>query len=192
MHESKAPLPKLRTVPLPISSKKDRPAHGGRFGHRRDHAADAKPDPAWGLVAHYVDGQLLLKPDENRVYTALYRPLVFKNGTVCVTVKSPLEVTNVEDILSGGLAFWASDYKNYYAAAIFPNGTFGVFRKVNDEWATVVPRTMSDTIKKGIGAVNELQVVLNNRAADHCRNEARSPPSSPTWRALAPIAGGTV
>jgi len=144
------------------------------------------------LVAHYVDGQLLLKPDENRVYTALYRPLVFKNGTVCVTVKSPLEVTNVEDILSGGLAFWASDYKNYYAAAIFPNGTFGVFRKVNDEWATVVPRTMSDTIKKGIGAVNELQVVLNNRAADHCRNEARSPPSSPTWRALAPIAGGTV
>ena len=26
----------------------------------------------------------------------------------------------------------------------------------------VVPRTMSDAIKKGIGAVNELQVVLNN------------------------------
>ena len=68
----------------------------------------------------------------------------------------------MEDIPCGGLAFWASDPKNYYEAAIVPNGTFGVFRLVNDEWATVVPRTMSDTIKKGIGAVNELQVVLNN------------------------------
>ncbi len=121
----------------------------------------AKPDPAWG--AHYVDGQLLLKPDENRSYTQLYRALVFKNATACLTVKSPLEITNLEDTLSGGLVFWASDYKDLYVAAIFPNGTFGVFRKVNDEWVTVVPRTMSDTIKKGIGAVNELRVVLNNR-----------------------------
>ena len=61
----------------------------------------AKPDPAWGLndaFAHYVDGQLLLKPKENSSYTRLYRALVFKNATVCVTVKSPLEVTNLEDI----------------------------------------------------------------------------------------------
>ena len=61
------------------------------------------------------------------------------------------------------MAFWASDTKNLYEAAIFPNGTFDVSRLVNNEWVTVVPRTMSDTIKKGIGAVNELQVVLNNR-----------------------------
>ena len=125
----------------------------------------AKPDPAWGLndpAAHYVDGQLLLKPNENRSYTQLYRALVFKNVTTCVTVKSPLEVTNLEGILCGGLAFWASDYRNYYAAAIYPNGTFRLSRLLNNEWVMVVPRTMSDTIKKGIGAVNELQVVLNN------------------------------
>jgi hypothetical protein len=69
----------------------------------------------------------------------------------------------LEDLLSGGLAFWASDYQNFYKAAIFPNGTFNVSRLVNNQWVTVVPRTISDTIKKGTGAVNELQVVLNNR-----------------------------
>ncbi len=125
----------------------------------------AKPDPAWKLdnsVARLVDGQLLLKPNENKSYTQLYRALVFKNATVCVTVKSPPEVNDLEGLSQGGLAFWASDYQNFYVAVIYPNGTFSVFRKVNDQWATVVPRTMSDTIKKGIGAVNKLQVVLNN------------------------------
>lgn len=58
------------------------------------------------------------------------------------------------------MAFWASDYQNFYEASIFPNGTFAVFRMVSNEWAPVVGRTMSDAIKKGIGAVNELQVVL--------------------------------
>ena len=61
----------------------------------------AKPDPAWGFndpAAHYVDGQLLLKPNENRSYTQLYRALVFKNATVCVTVKSPPEVNDLEGI----------------------------------------------------------------------------------------------
>ena len=125
----------------------------------------AKPDPAWGFndaLAHYVDGQLSLKPNENKYYMPLYRPLVFKNATVCVTVKSPAEVANLADTSSGGLAFWAADYRNFYQAGIYPNGTFDVSRKVDDKWVTVVPRTASDTIKKGVGAVNELQVVLNN------------------------------
>jgi len=121
-----------------------------------------KPDPGWGSVAHYVDGQLAVNPNENGYYIQLYRPLVFKNSTVCMTVKSPLEVTNLEDKLHGGLIFWASDPQNFYEVAIYPNGTFGVFRRVNGESVPVLPRTASDAIKKGVGAVNELQVVLNN------------------------------
>jgi len=124
----------------------------------------AKKDPAWGIgndaIARYVDGQLSFKPAENHSRLQLYRPLVFKNATVCVTVKSPSEVTNLEGLAAGGLAFWASDYQNFYDAQIYPNGTYAVFREVNNEWATVVPRTASDAIKTGIGAVNELQVVL--------------------------------
>jgi hypothetical protein len=77
-------------------------------------------------------------------------------------VKNPLQIADLDDTLGGGLAFWASDYKNLYVAQISPNGTFAIFRKVDDEWATAIPRTPSDAIKKGVGAVNELQVVLNN------------------------------
>jgi hypothetical protein len=125
----------------------------------------AKPNPEWILdnaVAHYVDGQLLLKPKEDETFPLLYRTLVFKNATVCLTLKSPLEVTDLEEASSGGLLFWANNNQNFYKAAIFPNGTFHVTRLFNNSWVTVVPRTMSDTIKKGIGAVNELQVVLSN------------------------------
>ena len=124
----------------------------------------AKPNPEWINIefAHYVDGQLLLKPKENSANSLLYRTLVFKNATMCLTVKSPLELTDLAGGSTGGLLFWASDYQNYYYAAIIPNGTFLVSRLFNNAWATVVPQTMSDTIKKGIGAVNELQVVLSN------------------------------
>jgi hypothetical protein len=129
----------------------------------------AKPDPGWAFVdpaAHFIDGQLLLKPDEGSGWKSLYRPLFFKNATVCATMKLPVEIINlVDDSPSGGLVFWASNLNNFYKAAIFPNGSFNVSRLVNNEWATVVPRTMSDAVKKGAGAVNELQVVLND---DNC------------------------
>ncbi len=92
----------------------------------------------------------------------LYRPLIFKNSTVCVTVKSPLEVGSVDDVAAGGAAFWAVDYQNYYVAEIYLNGTFAVFRRIEGNWVVVVPRSASDAIRKGVGRVNELQVVLNN------------------------------
>jgi hypothetical protein len=123
-----------------------------------------KPDPGWGFsdaTTHYIDGQLLLKPEQDKGWVQLYRPLVFRNAIVCVTVKSPLEVSDLEDTAQGGAAFWATDTRNYYVATIYPNGTFALFRKLDGQWLTVVPRTTSDAIKKGIGATNELQVVLN-------------------------------
>jgi hypothetical protein len=76
-------------------------------------------------------------------------------------VKSPLDVTDLEDIGSAGLAFWAIDYQNFYTATVIPNGTFDVYRKLSDEWITVVSGKASDTIKKGGGAANEMQIVFN-------------------------------
>ncbi len=107
----------------------------------------------------------MIKPREKFYRLQLYLPLVFKNATVCVAVKSPSEVTDLEDFAEGGLAFWASDYSNFYAAGIFPNGTFSVSRRVNNNLARIVQRTASDAIKKGVGAVNGLQVVLNGANA---------------------------
>jgi hypothetical protein len=128
-----------------------------------------KPDPGWGIpnpTTNYVDGQISVKPDGGRSHAQLYRPLIFKNATVCVTVKSPLAVTNLDAPFSGGVAFWATaDYQSYYVAVIYPNGTFAASRSVQGTWATVVPRATSEAIKKGADAVNDLQVVLNNDKA---------------------------
>jgi len=126
-----------------------------------------KADPGWGIADptnSYVDGQLAIKLDgEGHFRTLLYRPLIFKNATVCVTVKFPPAISNFDTTTAGGLAFWgAADYETYYVAEIYPNGTFAVYRRVEGNWATVIPRTISDTIKKGTGAVNELQVVVND------------------------------
>jgi hypothetical protein len=125
----------------------------------------AKPNPEWTFnnsIVHYVDGQLLIKPKVSTSYPQLYRALVFKNATVCLTVKSPLEVADLEGVSSAGVIFWARDYDNFYTASIYPNGTFQIVRLINNEWVIVIQRTMSDTINKGIGAVNKLQVVLSN------------------------------
>jgi len=128
-----------------------------------------KPDPGWGIkdpTTYYVDGQLSFKPDGGRSHTQLYRPLIFKNASVCVTVKSPLAVSNLDAAFSGGVAFWATgDYQSFYVAVIYPNGTFAVSRSVQGTWATVVPRATSEAIKKGTDAVNDLQVVLNKDKA---------------------------
>jgi hypothetical protein len=128
----------------------------------------AVPDPTWGVsepASQYLDGQLLLKPNESSIEARLYRPLVYRKATVCVSVKAPPAIADMEQWSSAGLAFWAKDYRNYYVAKVFPNGTFNVSRFFNSEWATVVARTDSDAIKKGLDAVNELQLVLNNANA---------------------------
>jgi hypothetical protein len=124
-----------------------------------------KPDPAWGIpnqTINYVDGQISVKTEGGRSRTLLYRPLIFKNATMCVTVKSPLAVSNLDVSSAGGAVFWAADNKNLYVAQIYPNGTFAVNRLVEDSWVRVVSRATSEAIKKGTGAVNDLQVVLNN------------------------------
>jgi TIR domain len=147
----------------------------------------AKPNPEWS-DAQYADGQLLLIPKAHETKSLLYRTLVFKNATLCLTVKSPPEITDLEGGSSAGLLFWASDYQNFYYAAIFPNGTFLVYRLFNNAWATIIPRTMSDTIKKGIGAVNELQVVLSNNNGSLYINGIQVQ----TFRGQPPKEGGAV
>jgi hypothetical protein len=148
-------------------------------------------DPGWGntndKVVQYVDGQLAVKPLENRYRLQLYRPLLFKNATVCATLKFPEQVTDL-DRPSGGVAFWANDYQNYYVAAIHLNGTFVISRLINNKWATVVRSSPSDAIKKGLGAVNELQFVLNNANASAYVNGTKVS----DFRGQPPADGGSV
>src|SRR5208337_4590147 len=104
-------------------------------------------DPGWGfddVPSHYADGQLVLKPKENASYTQLYRPLVYKNATLCVTLKFPTDLTEPNGAANAGAAFWGTDYNNFYMASIFPEGSFDAYRLINNSWAAIAPRTPSD------------------------------------------------
>jgi hypothetical protein len=126
----------------------------------------AKPDSAWGAdgtIANYVDGQFSIKPVIDKYSMRLYRPLLYRNAAICMTVKFPAEIMDSDDP-SGGPSFWATDYRNFYVAKIYPNGTFNIARKINDEWVTVIQQTPSDAIKKGAGQVNDVQLVVGNNS----------------------------
>src|SRR5262249_3399979 len=109
------------------------------------------PDPGWGVAAttpaSYVDGQLVLKPRANKVWEQLYPSLFFRNATICAVIKSPLQMKDEQDTANAGIVFWAINRSNYYTAAIFPNGQFGIYRMVNEQWSKVAPATKSPAVK---------------------------------------------
>jgi hypothetical protein len=119
-------------------------------------------DPGWGVTANspasYAEGQFSIKPGADKVWEQLYPSLLFKNATICTTMKSPLAATDINDTLNGGLVFWAINRTNYYTADIYPNGRIGVYRMVNGAWAKLLPVIKSDVVKAGFGATNELMV----------------------------------
>ena len=119
-------------------------------------------DPGWGVEANtpasFADGQLVLKPRADRAWEQLYPSLLFKSATVCVQVKSPTQMTESDETVNGGLVFWGVNRSNYYTVDIFPTGLIGVYRKVNGNWAKLLPPVKSAAVKSGIGATNELMV----------------------------------
>jgi TIR domain len=119
-------------------------------------------DPGWGVAPNtpvsFSNGAMLIKPDAGKTWRQLYPSLIFRSATLCVRVKSPTQLTNLEGNSNGGLVFWAVNRTNYYEVAIYPNGRFDVYRNVNGEWAQVVPPTKSDSVKVGLDAVNEVMV----------------------------------
>jgi hypothetical protein len=122
----------------------------------------AAPDPGWGQSGagfQFADGQMALHPKPDTNVSWIYMPMVFGGATVCAEFKFPAAVKNTADVACGGVIFWARDYQNYYLAAIFPDGTYTVRRKIAGKWFSVVPRTRSASIRMGPEAINELTVV---------------------------------
>jgi hypothetical protein len=121
------------------------------------------PDAGWGettQTAYYENGNFILKPQPNRTRTVLYQALRYRNATACVNMKWPTNDVQGEEIASGGLAFWGQNYKNFYEASLFRDGTFDIYRLIEDEWVAVVKRTASTAIKKGPDAINQLKVAI--------------------------------
>jgi hypothetical protein len=118
-------------------------------------------DPSWSLpaqIAYYADGQLVMKGMEGKISRVLYPPYRFKNPTICATVQAPMELNALDGLTNGGVMFWATDASNFYVASVYANGTYSIFRMANDAWASVAARAPADSIRSGIGAVNEVMV----------------------------------
>lgn len=156
----------------PVSQKAQRAATGTlecKAGSNTAFADDFKrPDAGWGdlgATASYEAGALVVKPQENRTRTLLYQGLRYVNATSCVQLQWPNDDVKAEEIASGGLAFWGQGNANFYEASIFRDGTFDVYRLMDDQWITVVKRTKADAIKIGKTDVNQLKVATVNNIA---------------------------
>ena len=118
-------------------------------------------DPGWGLTDNnettYADGQLAIKAEANTSWSVIYRSLLYTNVTVCMDLKSPLVVKDPERP-TGGVIFWAVDYRTYYVALIYPDGGTLISRKVGGNWVTIAPRKKNDAVKPGLGVVNQIKV----------------------------------
>jgi hypothetical protein len=101
-------------------------------------------------------GRLRIKPAVGESLVWLYRPVEFEQGFVCAKVQRT-EANAAEG--AAGVAFWANDPSNYYAAAIYRDGGYTVFRKVNGMVVSLVPKRPFAGVKPD--EVNILQVLYS-------------------------------
>ncbi|BAT61172.1 hypothetical protein GJW-30_1_03729 [Variibacter gotjawalensis] len=164
----------------PVSSKAQRAATAKLECKQSSDTAFAddfkRPDGGWGdlaTTAFYDGGNLVIKPQENRTRTLLYSALRYVNATACVNLRWPSEPVQAEEIASGGIAFWGQNNKNFYEASLFRDGTFDIYRLIDDEWVTVVKRTKSAVIKTGANDINQLKVGMSNGIATLYINDTK-------------------
>jgi hypothetical protein len=125
----------------------------------------ANPDPGWGPSSasyFFRNGRMVLKPSPGQIETWGYPALVFTSAAICADIISPDQTGPTMNTASGGIIFWAADFKNYHVAQIYPDGTYSVWRKIDGEWATVIPRGASPAIHRGPGAVNHMKVLFEH------------------------------
>jgi hypothetical protein len=148
-------------------------------------------DPAWlalrrdANTVYYADGQLALNGSEGKYALVLYRPLHFKNFAICATLKSPSQLGVPDGGAMGGMAFWAEDTANFYVAAVYTNGTYSIYRLVDNAWHQITARTGFEGIKSGASATNEVRVTASGNTATLYINGAKvqefrgQPPKNP-------------
>jgi hypothetical protein len=118
----------------------------------------------------------------------LYLSLLFGSATVCLQVKSPVQMKDVNDTANVGVVFWAADRSNYYNATIYPSGQFGIYRKVSNSWATIVPITKTANVKAGLGATNDIMVSFKDGIAAFYVNGVKTH----EFRGQPPKTGGSI
>jgi hypothetical protein len=154
------------TTPIPCKGDKDA-AFADDF---------KKQDAGWGdmtATAYYEGGVMVIKPMANRTRTLLYRSLRYTNATMCANLRWPTNnAVQPNEIASGGVAFWGTNYSNFYEASLYRDGTYDVYRLHNDDWYVIRKRTKHDKIKLSPDAANQLKVlIVNNKATLYINDE---------------------
>lgn len=125
-----------------------------------------KLDPAWGSAGpqeSVSNNTLLVTPDLNKSYVILNGSNLFKDMDYCVDVK--LEKGDASTY-GAGLAFWGTDYNDYYFFYITGGGNYFVGRYAgNNRNIYPIPSTKSDAINTAKDAVNHLRVVTQGSKA---------------------------
>jgi hypothetical protein len=135
----------------------------------------AAPDPGWGRSNpnyFFRNGRMVLKPKPGKSDTWLYPALIFTAAAICGDVMFPDQTGQAMNTAAGGIVFWAADLKNYHDVQLYPDGTYSVWRMIDGEWATVIPRTSAAAIHKGPGAVNHLKVIFDRSEVSVVVNDA--------------------
>src|SRR5712691_58907 len=150
-----------------------------------------KPDPQWqvdGKITYFADGQLAMKPEPKTVISKSFATFAFKNATYCVDVKAPPDAIDPDSTSAGGLLFWLIDNNNYYIVTIYSDSNYAVWRRANNAWASILPKTKFEKLKAGPGAVNEIKVTALNNVVTLFFNGEKAT----EFRAQAPKDGGKV
>ncbi len=116
-------------------------------------------DPCWGTNTQVSikDGAMTVTSDANTSQTELHEGWVFQDMTCSVN----LQKVSGDSGDVAGIAFWATDYNNYYIAQISSNGYVSVCRIVNNgNWMYPVSGRACADIKQGVGQANLLTVTI--------------------------------
>jgi hypothetical protein len=128
-------------------------------------------DPGWGrpddVAAFTADGLVLTPPVSGSAWRSNANQLLAQ-GDWCVQVKSPASLPNPPDedaVGAVGVWFWGKDLQNFYTATITLDGKAAVDRLNHGIWQTVVAPAAAPSINTAPGAINEIEVVANDKTA---------------------------
>jgi hypothetical protein len=113
----------------------------------------------------FAPGNVVIKPAAGESVVWLDPSIEYQRGFVCAKVQAaaqgaaPAATSGSEE--GAGVAFWAADPENYYAAIVYRDGGYAVFRKVNGMVAPLVPKRPSAAVKIGSDDVNVLQILYS-------------------------------
>lgn len=113
-------------------------------------------DPAWGSNLSVNNGKAVIRPEITMRYLSLNQANIFEDIDASIKVST---AKSDDPSWGGGIAFWATDYNNYYWLAINGNGLFTVQRRVKGRDLQPVPWRENGAVKKGLGEWNHLRVV---------------------------------